>query len=77
MTTLTDLRKARMIQQTEVARALGVDKRSVYYWEHGYTRPSLPHARALAEVYGVGYDVLQAAIDAIPLKDKQKGKQHN
>ena len=39
--------------RTELARAVGVNVKTVWQWEHGYSFPAGPRAVALADALGV------------------------
>jgi len=54
---ITELRLELGLNQTELARALNVDKTAVWHWENG-ARPGLASAMALAKMFNVTLDEL-------------------
>ena len=63
MATLHQLRQRRMLQQKELAAAVGVTYQSVQAWESGQTRPRPGAQRRLVEALGVAPDELFAALE--------------
>lgn len=55
---ITSAREAHGINQTELARAVGVSRSAVSQWEGGVTEPSTAKMRSIALRTGVDYDWL-------------------
>lgn len=53
MATLRELRRARFLEQRELAETVGVSGATISNWETGRKHPRLPNLRRLAEVLGV------------------------
>ena len=63
MPTLKQLRELAMLTPDEVAKACGVTRQSVWKWEHGTAKPSIPVRRKLVEIFGVSSSELIQAIE--------------
>lgn len=63
MPTLKQLRELAMLTPDEVAKACGVTRQSVWKWEHGIAKPSIPIRRKLVEIFGVSPSELIQAIE--------------
>lgn len=50
---ITELREAKGMTQTDLARLLGVNRSSIALWESGRRRPMLSRLPALASALGV------------------------
>lgn len=44
------------LTQEDAAKEAGVKRETLISWEKGKTAPTLPHAKRLAEIYGVKID---------------------
>lgn len=55
---LRELREERQLTQTEVAKAIGVDKSYVSGWENNRGNPSLESVVAISKFFGVSLDYL-------------------
>lgn len=63
MNGLRELREARFLTQSELARAVGVSRyQTVARWESGKGYPHPSHLRKLCEVLGITPDELRAAL---------------
>ena len=75
MATLRDLRERMMLSQSELARACGVDRQTVWLWESLRVRPSTEHQRKLVEVLQCSPEAVLAAIKPSRLpKETQPGR---
>ena len=62
MSTFQDLRERQYLSQSELALRCGVNKASVWQWEHGETLPSLAHQKLLVEALQCSREELLAAL---------------
>lgn len=46
----------RGLKQSEAAKLLGKNKKTVYMWENGKAKPSLDMVEPICKLYGVSYD---------------------
>jgi DNA-binding XRE family transcriptional regulator len=57
--TLKALRINKGLLQTDVARELNVDRKTVSAWESGKYLPNVDMVDSICELYGVSYDNIQ------------------
>jgi len=69
MATLRDLRERALLSQSELARACGVDRQTVWLWEALRVRPSSEHQRKLVKVLKCSPEELLAAIKPSKRRD--------
>lgn len=62
MNAIAQLRKDANLTQTEVAKAVGLERTSVAKWETGDSAPKIPMLPLLGELYGVTVCELVSAI---------------
>lgn len=55
---LYDLRKAHKLTQFALATKLNVTGQTVWNWEHGKMNISFPSLLALANIFGIGVDLI-------------------
>lgn len=56
MATIKELRKKQGLSREELAMKLGLAASTVGNYENGYRLPSLPIAKRIADIFGVGLD---------------------
>ena len=74
MATLSDLRERILLSQSELARACGVDRQTVWLWEARRVRPSSEHQRKLVEVLKCSPEELLATIKPSRRKREDESK---
>jgi transcriptional regulator with XRE-family HTH domain len=57
--TLKQLRVGKGLRQTDVAVALGVNRKTIAAWENGISLPTADKIDAICELFGVSYDDIQ------------------
>lgn len=59
--------------QEEVAKALGVNAKTIVYWESGKTSPKFELAQKLSDLYGIPLAYMDFTKDgnSTPLKDRE------
>ncbi len=62
MPTLRDLRERALLSQTELAKAVGVNRQTVSSWEQGRKSPKAASRRKLVEALRCTLDELLAAL---------------
>lgn len=60
---IKELRKAANISQKKLAEAVGVDKRSVIFWEQEVNEPKATYIKNLAVYFGCSADYLLGLSD--------------
>ena len=60
---IKELRKAAGVSQKKLAEAVGVDKRSVIFWEQEINEPKATYIKNLALFFGVSADYLLGICD--------------
>jgi transcriptional regulator with XRE-family HTH domain len=72
MATLKDLREHALLSQSDLAKACGVGKHSVWQWENAHSTPSAENIRKLVEVLKCTPEELLSAIRATRLEKDRK-----
>ncbi len=57
--TLRSARINKNLRQTDVAKILGVNKKTVGSWESGKTKPGIKYIDPICELYGVNYNQIK------------------
>lgn len=57
--TLKMLRISKDMLQSDVAAALGVNRKTISAWESGKSMPTVDKIDAICALYGVGYDEIK------------------
>ena len=60
--TLEELRRLRGLSRAQLAKMLGADASTIWYWERGKRKPRLENIRALAQGLGVPVDLVVRAL---------------
>ena len=71
MNRIKDLREDRDLRQTDVAKAVGIDQRSLSNYETGKTNPDSEVVVRLARFFGVSCDYLLGVTDKSLTDDKE------
>ncbi len=77
MPTLRVLRERALLSQSELAKAVGVNRHTIYFWESGLKSPKPAHRRKLVEILRCTPEELLAALEATKGDEAPKDKPEN